>query len=290
MRAASRTARGRIKNVVLALALRHEEALIVARGRNDVGTLERQYAQHALRGQGIAQANAPGAPLLAAGDEHVATAIEQGIGHAMRMQDLHARSQNRQLGDATQIDGHSGPRKARGPGVRVQNESTVADQAPLGSDLGGIGQVLLIPKPPSAQRAYGDVKSALGGRRQRLRVAQHCHHFGRHGNRMQTGRAVDGADHAALVVARHHARQALHFGPGRVHGAIGVARRSVPAADHHVNTRSHQGPRAALQGRCGARGHGGSGPLRGAEQRHSHDDAPPRHGQAGAGSLHGSFP
>lgn len=163
-----------------------------------------------------------------------------------------------------------------GAGLGVDHQAPVAHQAALGVDVLGAGQVLLGGTELPGQCAHGGIKGPMGLHCNRLRGLEHGQHLSGYGHRMPARCAVQGADGAVRVVARHQRGKALHLAPCTVHGTAQSA--SVKTLGHHVHLRAHERALAALHhGRrcrlqCGGRQ--GSG----AQQGQCHGQAAP--GQA----------
>jgi hypothetical protein len=156
-----RAAGGRVDQVVVALAVCFEVALVVARG-GDRGVFQRQHGHHLARAAGVADGHAPGPAAAVADGAAVASGADHGVGDATALQQRRGAVHRMALGEAAQVDAHAVQPEAQRAGVRVQVQVLPADAFARRLQRGRIrahpGPVVVQP----AHRGVTDVKGTAG--------------------------------------------------------------------------------------------------------------------------------
>ena len=269
--------------MVLALPLVQEVALIVARRGHHCAALQRYSTQELRRRARIAQTHAPGAALHLPAHQHVAAAIDHGVVDAMLLQHAHARFQDGQLGNPTQIQRHAAAPQKRGASVGVQHQILRTHQAQLPRDFFCLRHLLhTLAKVPGLQPAHRHVECPIGHCMDALRLAQHRHHGRRHRHRVLACRCAHAADGALGVVFAQQRLQLTHACKGVLGGAAQLL--GIGPLNHDVHGRPHHRPLCTQHG-SGCLGRGS--PQCAAQQRYGerHTPAAQQVGRSGGRCL-----
>ncbi|MCY1228844.1 hypothetical protein D9M72_411860 [compost metagenome] len=192
------------------------------------------------------------------------------MAQSVPVQRLHARLQDRQLGDAAQVQAHAGAQQHGFAPAFVEHDLPVVHQRPLACQLGSSRDARVVfTEVPPGEGADGNVECATSARRQRCRRLQHCHQFRRDRYRLPARCALQRADLAVGPVARHPLLQARHLGKGG--GDAGPCAQVRTVLHHDIDLCAQQAPRCARD--------------RGIGQRRPDEHGGGKHRQAGRGGA-----